>query len=344
MEQKFDLEDITLVPATLSIIRSRSEISTHYGNGTLPLIAAPMDSVINDTSVVEFVKRGILTCSIRRPKLDLKDLNLINYDFIGVSLEQFQEILDKPELVQAVLPFRQGILIDIANGHMIDLFEMVQKYKTIFKNPIMVGNIANPKTYGKYCEILDCHDYVRLSIGSGSACLTGANLGVYYPMGSLIDECYTISATMSSAPKIVADGGFRNFDDIIKALNLGADYVMLGGIFAKTLEACGDTYFKGIKVTKYKNLLFKHGFKLYRKYRGMSTKEVQKSFGKKFLTTSEGISFKTPVQYTLSAWTKNFTDYLKSAMSYCGCRGINCFIGERTFIHITPNAIKRYKK
>lgn len=39
MEQKFDLEDITIVPASLSNITSRSQITIDQ----LPLIAAPMD-------------------------------------------------------------------------------------------------------------------------------------------------------------------------------------------------------------------------------------------------------------------------------------------------------------
>jgi hypothetical protein len=37
-------------------------------------------------------------------------------------------------------------------------------------------------------------------------------------------------------PKIVSDGGIRNYSDIIKALALGADYVMCGSIFSKMLE------------------------------------------------------------------------------------------------------------
>lgn len=340
MEQKFDLDDITIVPTQLSNIKSRSEIVYYYQeNNTLPLICAPMDTVINDVNVNEFDRNNILTCSIRQQHLNLKQPL---YNFIGVSLDQFEYIVTNTAVS---LKLGQGILVDIANGHMEYLFDLVKSYKLKFPyNPIMVGNIANPETYDKYCEILDRHDYVRLSIGSGSACTTGANLGVYFPMGSLIDECYKYSATHKSAPMIVADGGFKNYDDIIKALNLGADYVMLGGIFAKTLEACGDTYFKGFNVTKYKNWLFKHSFRLYRKYRGMSTKEVQKSVGKTVLKTSEGISYSTPVQYTLQTWVDNFSDYLKSAMSYSGCKSLKEFVGKRNFIHITPNAIKRYKK
>ena len=66
-------------------------------------------------------------------------------------------------------------------------------------------------------------------------------------MASLIDECVSIKKIVErdrnnykSVPKIIADGGFNNYDDIIKALALGADYVMCGKIFAQCEEACGE--------------------------------------------------------------------------------------------------------
>ena len=104
---------------------------------------------------------------------------------------------------------------------------------------------------------------------------------------------------------IVADGGFRNYDDIIKALALGADYVMLGGVLNKSLESCSPVYFgKLIPLNKstsrymWDNLKFLRRF-MYKKFRGMSTKEVQKKWGKQKLTTSEGIIKYNKVEYTM---------------------------------------------
>ena len=183
-----------------------------------------------------------------------------------------------------------------------------------------------------------------------SACTTSANVSIHYPMASLVEECAKISATFNKPTKIIADGGFRNFSDIIKALAMGADYVMLGGVFNKSLESCGTTFMKDtegqyyeVDLSRAENALIT-GIPVYKYYRGMSTKEVQKSWNRSELKTGEGITKYNLVEHTLPGWCENFTDYLKSAMSYCGCRSLDEFIGEVEFIRISQMAFNRFNK
>lgn len=340
---KFDFNDITLVPKNISFIDSRDQCDVYDDTNKLKLICSPMDTVIDDNNVDIFNKLGILTCSIRKQQIDL---NQHKYSFISIGLDQFEDIINNYNVYE-YLYSGQGLLVDIANAHQNKLFELTKKFKNIFPNiPLMVGNIANPETYNKYCEILTSNDFLRCGIGGGSACTSSINTGIHYPYASLIEECYLIKANWpdSKCPQIVADGGFRNFDDINKAYSLGADYCMLGSIFSKSLEASGDTYYKSINVTYIKKWMYKNGFKLKRKYRGMSTKEVQKSIGKTTLRTSEGISKVNKVEYTLAGWIDNYKSYLKSCMSYSGIRHIKDFIGDRSYIFITQNALTRFKK
>jgi glutamate synthase domain-containing protein 2 len=170
--------------------------------------------------------------------------------------------------------------------------------------------------------------------------------GVGYPMASLIKECYDISCTLDNPAKIVADGGMKDYSDIIKALALGADYVMVGSIFNKAIESCGDNYLWGkIKVCQDDaRFLYDIGLPIYKKFRGMSTKEVQKKWGKQVLTTSEGVIRFRKVEYTLEKWVQNFEDYLRSSMSYCNASELKEFIGQVEFIKITDNAYNRFKK
>jgi IMP dehydrogenase/GMP reductase len=187
--------------------------------------------------------------------------------------------------------------------------------------------------------------------------LTTQQTGVGYPMASLIHETAKIQQERNIATKIVADGGFKKYADVIKALALGADYVMLGSIFNKALESCGETYEgnkkydswtePGERVDQFSESTkeqFLMGRKFYKKFRGMSTKDVQLSLGRKDIKTSEGISKMQPVEYTLDGWTQNFKDYLKSAMSYTDCLTLGEFIGKVRFNRITKNSFDRFNK
>lgn len=352
---KLDWNDISIVPAIISDISSRSEIDPYHLD-KLPLFTAPMDTVIDDSNIENFVENNINICLPRHIKYENLKKTDVNYNDYFYSFG-IDEIIDM---------FRSGeelpnkVLIDVANGHMKKLLDISKEIKDKYGDnlKLMVGNIANPKTYLEYCRV--GVDYIRVGIGGGSSCTTSANTSIHYPMASLINECYGLKKDYETTygcegTKIIADGGFRNYSDIIKAISLGADYVMLGGVLNKTLESCGDNFIlassgrsnivEHIKIDKEEaTIKFKEGTKIYKNYRGMSTKEVQRSWNKQVLKTSEGISKMNLVESTLQGWSENFTDYLKSAMSYTGKRNLKEFIGEVHFIQISDMAFNRFNK
>lgn len=151
--------------------------------------------------------------------------------------------------------------------------------------------------------------------------------------------------TQAKLPAIVADGGMKDYSDIIKALGLGADYVLLGSILNKSLESAGDNYLWKIKLNpKIAKILYKRGFKIKKHFRGMSTKEAQIAMGKTNLKTSEGVVRYRPVEYTLSGWVENFNHYLRNILSYTNSKTLDEFIGEVNFCKITEQAYKRFDK
>ena len=338
--KKFDWNDITIIPDTLSTIASRSEINP-LQNGKLPIFTAPMDMVIDENNISEFELNNVNICLPRNVKFD--SLKNDNY-FYSYGLDEMIELFESGK----ELP--KKVLIDVANGHMFKLWEISKRIKEKYGNNIelMVGNIANPDTYRKYCEI--GVDWIRVGIGGGSACTTSANVSIHFPMASLVNECYEISKEFDNPTKILADGGFRSFSDIIKALALGADACMLGGIFNKCLESCSDNFLKDSVglfhlIDEERAITnFDSGIDVWKYYRGMSTKEVQKSWNRKELKTGEGISKYNKVEYTLSGWRENFTDYLRSAMSYSNSRTLEDFIGQANWVKISQNAFDRFNK
>jgi IMP dehydrogenase/GMP reductase len=353
---KFDFNDIVIEPKYLSSISSRKEIDVNV-DGRLPIFVSPMDTVVDKDNYDVFLKLGMNVCLPRKTGFIFnKNEMYVSYglDEIIDTITHHENNRHTPEYwykygeEQSVLykyeHKKQAILIDIANGHMDKLYDAIKRYKKIFPyTTLMVGNVANPHTFRMLSEA--GADYIRVGIGNGAGCLTTQQTGVGYPMASLIQECYRMKISSNLKAKIVADGGFKSYSDIIKALALGADYVMLGSILNKSLESSGDMYWKGIKLNRrLANFLYKRNFKIKKKFRGMSTKEVQKKWGNTSLKTSEGVTRFFDVEYTLEQWTKNFIDYLKSAMSYTDCRDLTAFIGKVNFNMITNESYKRFNK
>jgi len=352
--QLFDFDDILIEPAIISNIRSRIEINCRLDNGLLPLMTAPMDTVVNQSNFHLFKKEGILPVlpRIKNPDSSWVDCGI----FLSYSMYDFERLFLESTRTEYSENQPMMVLIDVANGHMSDLLDMTyrakQKYGSNIK--LMVGNVANPETFYEYAKV--GADYVRIGIGNGNGCLTTVQTGVGYPMASLISECRKIKNLRPFIfnTQIVADGGFKKYADVVKALALGADIVMLGSILNKCLESAGETtkhrdstlggYETVNQFSEESKKMFDVDIPLFKTFRGMSTKEVQMSWGKENLTTSEGVVRTQMVEYTIGGWVNNFESYLKSAMSYTGKKELHYFIGGVKYNHISMNAFKRFDK
>jgi len=345
-----DFDDLLIVPATISEISSRKECNIYDSNGMLPLFTAPMDTVVDCYNSGFFEENKIYSILPRTADAEFNEAE--KYPWIAVGLQEFEALVDNPTI------HRRYVLVDIANGHMKKLQDLVRRAKKVLPNTVlMIGNIACLETFRLFASLDVEVDYCRIGIGNGSGCLTTQNVGVGYPLASLIYECGLLQRNFGSRTKIVADGGMKNYSDIIKALALGADYVMLGGIFNKALESAGDTFRANVRhenwvepgdqVDQYAEetwCAFNSGAKFYKKFRGMSTKAVQKILKNTEIKTSEGVVRINPVEYTLAGWTENFKDYLSSAMSYTNSKTLNEFIGKVDLIPISTASYNRFSK
>lgn len=357
---KLDFNDILIQPAKKTDIDSRKQVNPFYKNGMLPIIAAPMDTVIDEKNYELFHIGRINVCMPRKSK-SIQD-SQVSTDFktfTSFSLDEFIErylnktVFFSPGISaiegREIEPYKHYILIDIANGHMKKMINAVKAAKEKYGDRlfIMAGNVANPETYEELSNA--GADAVRIGIGNGNGCLTTQQTGVGFPMASLIRECHNRSILMlNHKALIVADGGMKNYSDIIKALALGADYVMVGSLLNKCLESAGETrVFKYFKIDPLSNLaefLLNKGYKLTKRFRGMSTKEVQKNWGNETLKTSEGVVRIRPVEYTISQWSNNMADYLRSAMSYTNCKTLEEFIGNVKVNIISEQSYLRFNK
>ncbi len=363
----FGIREVAIYPKPFTTINSRSECNP-YINKPLPLFTAPMSSVVDEESAPIYAKNKINPIIPRNISFK-KRLELMSKYMIAISLSEANNYFVK-NATKLKRHKKFGILIDIANGHMKSMQDTIRNLKKIYKSKIVImcGNIANPVTFRYLSEA--GADYIRVGIGGGSGCLTASNTGIFYPMGSLILGCKKIQRQMMQSYKlnksprpamIVADGGMKNYDYIIKALFLGADYVMCGRIFSQTWEAPGERWSKlktdeDLKknwhnIDKHEDFIFRPDLFDYKKiFYGMSTKKAQKEIAKAnciencLFKTSEGVVKEIPISYTIEGWTENFIAYFTSAMSYTECRTLKDVKEFDEYRLMTSEAQKSYNR
>ena len=334
----YSLKDITVVQAPLGNYLHRADVNpfTHICEREVyPIFVSPMASVTDETNYKEWIKNKLTPVVPRsiRTNLSFKERIKIAEDtFVSISLQEAEEELlkmDPKEITKKIY-----ICIDIANGNLQNLYHACKKLKKIFKEniSIMTGNTANPKTYKYYAD--NGIEWMRVGIGLGSRCTTACNVSIYYPPATLLDELhrekliYAKENNGKVPTKIILDGGITNFDEIQKALALGADAVMSGYIFAQAEEACGEIgYARSMDEFCKENYISKEEYdklseeekkdlKPFRDYYGMSTKKAQHIVNGKATRTAEGISKPVSVLYPVSKWVDNMQSYMRSAMTY----------------------------
>ena len=159
---KFDFDDILIKPAINSLIKSRySDIVLPK---TLPLFAAPMDTVVDLTNLHKFIDENIMVCLPRTitegeyyayyaSQLDISFEymdKLTKLVFISYGIKEIKDLISRLKSEGGLIQ-GQKILIDVANGHMRDIVDYCKQIKQIRPDVlIMVGNIANPDTYEWY--------------------------------------------------------------------------------------------------------------------------------------------------------------------------------------------------
>ena len=365
----YTYEDVTIMPNILSAIEHRKECIPFDENGMLPLFTAPMDCVVNKKNFKLFENEMIYAILPRTESIKDRVDYSVKGRWAAYSMTEFETIFCNEKE-----PLEQNgtikALIDIANGHMKKSVDLVRAAKNIYGDNIviMVGNIANPETYEEYARV--GADYVRIGIGGGRGCLSSSNTGIHTPMATLIDDTVEVRKRIENKykklPKIIADGGIRNYRDIIKALALGSDYVMIGSVFARMLESAApknansDEWYKLPLSTKLEDLsdftFENNGWRakyngkeifigdIRATFYGMASREGQIALNGAKTKTSEGLKTTLPVLYTMHGWTTNFMDYLCSAMSYLGVFTLEEMKKYSTVIINSNNAVSAVNK
>lgn len=249
LEKFLELSDILLYPAEFNS-GSRNRNRYNFGvlddldnTASLPIFTTPNSSIIDKTNWETFNKTGIKSILPLTEDLGIR-LDGCQYIFAAFTLDEVKNnFLVNRKNTTGI--FRICIEND-RNGQDTEIFNVATSLRKIYGNQvnIMAGNLGNPQTYISYCKA--GINYVRVGISSDSAADPDVN-GFYYPMASLLLDIIGVQKTTCMGlkhTKIIADGGISSPIDIIKAIALGADYVMIGSEFAKLVDSAGSIYSK----------------------------------------------------------------------------------------------------
>jgi IMP dehydrogenase len=229
-----------------------------------------------------------------------------------------------------------ALVVDTAHGHSEGVLDRVRWVKRNYPGvDVIGGNIATAA--GALALVEAGADAVKVGIGPGSICTTRIVTGVGVPQILAIDS--VAQAIKGSGVPLIADGGVRFSGDLAKAIAAGADSVMMGGAFAGTEEAPGET------------ILYQG--RTYKSYRGMGSlgamqqgsadryfQDEQAGNASSTKLVPEGIEGQVPYKGSVVAIIFQMSGGLRASMHYCGCASIEDMHGKAEFVEISSAGMR----
>lgn len=329
---KLGFKDVMIRPKR-STLKSRSEVTLNrpfkflHTSQTwegIPIIAANMDTVGTFGMAKALAEHGLMTAihkhySIADWKAFITSTDDSIANHIAISTGTGQADAERLDHLMSHYPHLRFIVIDVANGYSEHFVDFVKRTRDQHPDKIiMAGNVVT----GEMVEelLLSGADIIKVGIGPGSVCTTRIKTGVGYPQLSAVIEC--ADAAHGLGGQIISDGGCKVPGDVAKAFGGGADFVMLGGMFAGHDESGGQ-------------MIEKNGEK-FKQFYGMSSKTAMDKYagGVANYRASEGktvtIPYRGPVEHTI----QDILGGIRSTCTYVGAKRLKELTKRTTFIRV----------
>jgi IMP dehydrogenase len=284
-------DDIAIVPSRRT--RDPKDVSTSWKidayEFNLPVLGAPMDSVVSPETAIAIGKLGGLGVldleglwtRYEDPSQQLSEIAKLSLEHATRRMQEIYSAPIKAELIRdriaqiraagvtvagALSPQRAAEFSDTVIKAGVDLFvirgttvsaEHVSKTdqplnlkEFIYKLdvPVIVGGAA---TYTSALHLMRTGAAgVLVGFGGGAASTTRRVLGIHAPMATAVAEVAGarrdyMDESGGRYVQVIADGGLGTSGDIVKAIAVGADAVMLGSVLARAKEAPGQGWHWG---------------------------------------------------------------------------------------------------
>ena len=334
IKEALTFDDVTMAPKYSEVLPSEVNTSTNLSSSLtlkIPLLTSAMDTVTESKMAIAIAKAGGIgvihrNLDIRKQIEEIKKvkkLKLLVGAAVGAGPLEHKR-------AKAILKEKVDlIVVDTAHGHSKKVAEIIKVIKKIKSNKtaLCAGNIATAEG-AKFLIKLGV-DIVKVGIGPGSICTTRLVAGIGVPQLSAILEVK--KGVKNNKVKIISDGGIKYSGDLAKALSAGADAIMIGSLFAGSMETPGK-------------LIRKNG-KLFKSFRGMgSVGAMNKGSADRYFQTKqkdvskyvpEGVEGLVKYKGDVKSIIYKLIGGLKSSMGYLGAKKINNLKNKPNFVKIT---------
>ncbi len=319
-------DDVLLVPQSSSVL-SRNHVQTfqyipkpgvrdHWVRKN-PIISANMDSITGPAMFHAMREAGGMGVLHRfaSDEQRLKDVAAVVGCGPNVPVATSIGINDDIRFIEKLIHRGANLLVvDIAHGDSTWCSKTITRLVDNFEDEVCIiaGNVVTPSGARRLVDA-GAHG-VKVGIGPGSVCTTRQTTGCGVPQltaVALVANYFLKTERII----IIADGGIKYSGDIVKAIAAGAHFVMIGGLFAGTLEAATPN-----------------------RYRGSASASAALDNGKS-LYTPEGIERSVEPKGSVKDIVQNLMGGVRSGMSYCGTHDLLMLRGLNNFIRITPNGV-----
>lgn len=338
-EIKLDFKDVLIRPKR-STLSSRKEVDLkrtykfrHSGTEWtgVPIMAANMDGVGTMDMASALYEHQMFTCLTKSYSEDeFEDIvNNIGGNYFAISTGTNDSDFQRLTRIINTYPEIHFICIDVANGYSEHFGDFVEKVRNAFSHcTIIAGNVVTADMTQEL--ILRGADIVKVGIGPGSVCTTRIQTGVGYPQLSAIIEC--ADAAHGLGGHIVADGGCTCPGDVAKAFGAGADFVMLGGMFAGHDEGGGEIIVEHHQTS----VLGKTDSKKFIEFYGMSSDTAMNKHhgGVANYRSSEGRTVRVPYRGSVNDTVLDLLGGLRSSCTYVGALSLKQLSKCTTFIRV----------
>ncbi|MEM0197426.1 MAG: IMP dehydrogenase [Fervidicoccaceae archaeon] len=322
-------EDVLLLPSYSDVSFSEIETSTLIPPSlklSIPILSSPMDTVTGREVALILGSMGGLGVLPRNILPDAAISIIKEARERGIPIAAAVGPRDT-ELARKLIDEEVScIVIDSAHGHSKSVIEMTAELSRS-DVPIISGNIVTADAALALVEA--GASGLRVGIGPGHACTTREIAGIGCPQLTAIARVADAVSDSDMEVAVIADGGFEKPADLVKAIAVGADAIMLGYLIASSLEAPGERV--------------ELNGKCYKRYRGMGSQGALQSDSSRygeFKRVPEGVEGLIECRGSLSSIIDFLLGGLKQGMGYVGARNLSELKEKAKLVRITPSSFR----